>query len=1820
MTNCAFAARFLARAAAAVALSAALLQAPPAEAAPTANGRVVFGNATTTPQNRVYTAGSPGTFAAAAATVAGAIPTFVVERAARTRNEHIAGYVTTGGVLYVMRWNGTSWSNEWNVTVGGTGVNGRRFDIAYETTTGNAVVLYSNNANSQLRYNSWNGTAWAYTTASAPTVTSARLTGIPNSIKVTSRNASGSNAIAAAIADANSDLTALIWNGTAWANEPTAALSTILQQTSVAGDKDVFDVAYENQSGDLFLVYSETTPANYYRTFTSSTSTWSAAITLSATGRTVFSMFAVADPDPASNRVVAGFDRSASANRYAVVWDGTTLGALTTAGNNANATNPPANSHQMTGAWLTSGTSKRAVVVYQSTTTTNIDYAYYDVTAAIWTVTQAATGYTSGDKRWVDMAVDPRSSDTLMLTYSDANAALWAKQLVYDGTTLAWGNADGGSAVATGLTNTTTQSFDFAYDRFTTTLTIGNGADPTPGTWNAGTTTAVDQFQLTTSPSGVSTVTQLPVALTGNAAVSSIALYSGTTCGGTLLGTVTTPGATATFTGLSLVATTTSSTYTICATAGAVATATTFSANVTTPLTQTGAGLVTDSDTGPSFTVQPSTVTLATGSFDPAANTSILQGTTALVDSFTLQSGFGTATIATVTLAITGNTLLSSVAIMDNVACSGGTTYGSQASPGTSQSITVTGMTAVQPTATTFYVCGTATATANGSVKANVSGFTATSYATGGTDTSNTLLAGPVYKTIAGTVTAAASPSVCTAIAVTAPYTGDANTSNTLSYRTRTPTGTGAWSTSTNLAHSASPYSFNITGTLGATYDVEVTYVDTADGIIGTAVQTVSGITVGASCQTSPGSLTGTIVTCTQVSLAASYAGDSNNNNTVAFARGTDGLTFGTPICAATGGGSNPRTCTDQIAPIGPNTNWYYRATYADGEGVVGGTTRDSGLVAIGACAPNLAVAVGSPVPAAANVAAGSSGTIVGRIALTPSGGAVTLSSISIANTLSGGGGGTAVAGVDVSSLALFDVTNATTVFVGSGNWNASTSHYDFTSLSYIIPLTGATFAVALNVNPGATATRTFAVNVSTTDVTVVAPYTVTVTAIQGNTFTITAGTGGGSTNTSAPMVSIVNPLSGALVSPGGPVSNQYKVQIRVFNKVGNLGIDGITASSVKLSTDNGATFPLTATANTKYDAIFSDPNWATTVTGRTYEVLVTSPAQGSYTLRARAANSVPVTVTSEPVSVVVAASGRGDGNLLVRDRSSQLCADCHALPTHGSEALGTKYGAWSTTCRDCHTPHGTRNIMLVRESITPPSVGGVLQTARNVGFVKTTGDTNALGWTGSGPSATASYTNSDNTGPCQVCHTRTGGATARYRNTGNADTHYTSAVGTADCKGCHRHNAGFAGGDCVQCHSQQQLITKGPLAGQAQYRRPVSGEFGKAWSHKRNGGKAATKYDCGVCHMEGDAKTGGTTGVHADGYVDLRDPDTGLQIQDVTPPPAGSSASYTSAGTTTKYERFSRNLSSNAIEPFAAATMINQCLHCHDKNGATNAAAQVTGGTPGKPFATTIAVAQGTYTGASGLTACTTGTDGCVVDVDSSFVTTNASYHPIKGRQNNWYAKDTNRAQTPWTGAARGATADTTSWGYLITCWDCHADNAAAGPQTSTVTAHGGDVTIRQAVWVQSTVTNGAIGAGNLCIVCHKIATNVSAQTHDLGSAWLTTGNSTPGSRARDACYYCHSSSITSPVRPIRGQDAHGFDTFALGMGTDKLWPVGATETFRPYAFIRSVGTGGVWNNATGWNPKSAPGFTGSATCGTGTGSGCNQTGMGPYTPGGIY
>jgi hypothetical protein len=266
------------------------------------------------------------------------------------------------------------------------------------------------------------------------------------------------------------------------------------------------------------------------------------------------------------------------------------------------------------------------------------------------------------------------------------------------------------------------------------------------------------------------------------------------------------------------------------------------------------------------------------------------------------------------------------------------------------------------------------------------------------------------------------------------------------------------------------------------------------------------------------------------------------------------------------------------------------------------------------------------------------------------------------------------------------------------------------------------------------------------------------------------------------------------------------------------------------------------------------------------------------------------------------------------------------------------------------------------------------------------------------------------------------------------------------------------------------------------------------------------------------------------------------------------------------------------------------------------------------KPFGTTIAGTA--YTGA-GVTA--NGILGAVVDVNESFKTTNASYHPISGKQNNSYVGNL-RMNAPWNTLSPGKTGGvintTAAWGFLISCWDCHAPvgTASTVTLTATVTAHGGATTLRQAYWAQN--------ATNLCTVCHLVVPVAGSSTsnHGAGSAFASGGSSTPGGRARDACYFCHGSAITKPARPISAQDAHGFDTFAPGMGTDKQWPIGATDTYKPYGFMRNVGTGGRWTT-TAWAPLSALGVTGrtNGVCGSTTSSGCSN-GNGSYTPGGTY
>jgi len=112
---------------------------------------------------------------------------------------------------------------------------------------------------------------------------------------------------------------------------------------------------------------------------------------------------------------------------------------------------------------------------------------------------------------------------------------------------------------------------------------------------------------------------------------------------------------------------------------------------------------------------------------------------------------------------------------------------------------------------------------------------------------------------------------------------------------------------------------------------------------------------------------------------------------------------------------------------------------------------------------------------------------------------------------------------------------------------------------------------------------------------------------------------------------------------------------------------------------------------------------------------------------------------------------------------------ELRGLPRPGTRATHVPPGV-RIPCTQCHEPHGSDNIRLVRDVIQT-TVPGV---ARPVDFTALTGRAD-------GSFASAS---TPGTGLCEVCH----GRTAFYRADGGRMPHYATS-----CVACHPHAVGFA-------------------------------------------------------------------------------------------------------------------------------------------------------------------------------------------------------------------------------------------------------------------------------------------------------------------------------------------------------------------------------------------------------------------------------------------
>jgi len=397
-------------------------------------------------------------------------------------------------------------------------------------------------------------------------------------------------------------------------------------------------------------------------------------------------------------------------------------------------------------------------------------------------------------------------------------------------------------------------------------------------------------------------------------------------------------------------------------------------------------------------------------------------------------------------------------------------------------------------------------------------------------------------------------------------------------------------------------------------------------------------------------------------------------------------------------------------------------------------------------------------------------------------------------------------------------------------------------------------------------------------------------------------------------------------------------------------------------------------------------------------------------------------------------------GNFSVpRDAAQQTaCEGCHNPSGPASAKLdfaihtGTKYNQ-SVDCGSCHEVHNQFDF-----TTADGHTGGV--TAANVQWIRSNttkyrpaalepalfqGTTGFFAWDDS---------NAPWNGICQTCHTNT----SWHRNDASLGASSHAHNMPSVCTSCHGHADGFrgTGGDCTICHNQQREISASP----GTFRRQIvestagagDGEFGTSFTaHHVNdgtGSQIVTKWDCVVCHAEGDVLTGDADGTyHQKDGVQLKDVDTGAVYSDWS-----------------------------GLTPAQRSSF---CLSCHDADGATS----IIGRTDPDPDATTNALTpfndgitnSHEPAGFDGSPA--PHSRGAVLDVASQFDTQNVSHHAVLGPAY-VYASDCVAAGDPHpccTGAGtgpscglpfgsqvnsaiQGARTDL-DWNSVLDCEDCH-------------------------------------------------------------------------------------------------------------------------------------------------------------------------------------
>ena len=430
-------------------------------------GIMIYGDGTNVPKYRTYNQNND-TFSLETGTFTATVgPTWIL-RTSPTQHIALAGYYDSTGTLTIMCFNGTSWTQEYQAASGGVG-NRHRFDIAFEKTSGDAMVIFSKGPHvfSQLGWRTKTGgggcgQGWSSETILDPLRTSNDIM----YVKLAQDRRVGSNLLAVTWVDTSDDISAKIWDGSAWVNEPSAVTDNNVERVSSSHDIENMDIEYESLSGDVMLVWANANGNNgingaRYRTCSGGIGNciWGAVTTPPTFTDDATSLDIAANQD--TDEMAFASIGDSGGDLQLGYWNGTAW--INTSNVDTSCTSPYVGSKLVSVGWLNNGTTTRSIVVYSDLSSTNINW--YTGNAGVFTRQPdfVPTPGIASPRGYMDIHMNPRDQAQLMYLTSDGNSDLFAKRLIMSATsTLTWSNSDGG-ALETTLPQVISSPFSFAF-------------------------------------------------------------------------------------------------------------------------------------------------------------------------------------------------------------------------------------------------------------------------------------------------------------------------------------------------------------------------------------------------------------------------------------------------------------------------------------------------------------------------------------------------------------------------------------------------------------------------------------------------------------------------------------------------------------------------------------------------------------------------------------------------------------------------------------------------------------------------------------------------------------------------------------------------------------------------------------------------------------------------------------------------------------------------------------------------------------------------------------------------------------------------------------------------------------------------------------------------------------------------------------------------------------------------------------------------------------------------------------------------------------